>query len=1392
MAQLNDLIVTGASRFLNTIQGTAASASALTTPVGSSTSPVYIGSAGTPVAINAAGITVNNATNASKVAGTNFGSAATCAKTDFLASGAVAASANKTTGTLTLQTAGVTKATFNGNTTSFNVTTADLGIGTAGLKSSSDFKPASNKYAGSTVDGGMASVAHSTEKSLTLQLNGGTSTAWNGSAAVTFNVTPSAIGASATGHSHTTADITNFTSAVQNIKVNNAGTADLGKRRIFIQGNQTAPTTGGAWTGDASEYFQSSADLVDGQEITYWVPLPTTGNVTLNLKFGDGTSSGAVACYYGNTSRLTTHYGQGQAVHLTYRKNVKIPSTGTSTYTGWWADANYDSNSNTIDVLQGTYTIPVAGATAGLKQYSLFAQDANGKYSSFTTQNGTAVTKTVNRTDYFDISKIYYCSTSGNYATNANIGTSIVRWAQALIDLRYTLNISSSALTARKPLYLIFDSTATTANALGDTLYKLAGTGTTDWWTQTLPTSADDKIYTEISRAVYDGYRGDLVVNHRYYTYTDKLHCYDSWNANVTRDTIFSTVSTGSSWSGSYSFVEGYGTTASGDYSHAEGLVTLSSGNYAHAEGNHTEATADFTHAEGSDTSAFGPYSHAEGYLTKASGNYSHTENYCTTASGQYSHAEGQATNASDTCSHAEGSQTIASGSYSHAEGRSSSASGLYSHAGGSYTIANMDAQTAIGKYNSTISDALFIIGNGTATNARSNALYVTTAGNLIIPAYNNMLFSFKKTDSDKNIDVGWNWSTGDGSGLAFRSKEHTNAGCFILWARKNTSSEAKLMGYPSGELKWNSRRVVTGPDATAVGGAATPIYIDNKGYTSACTSVNLPTKEALLQWGGKNFANDFGPIDAAMVDALGANRLAFFPGSAVTIEYTRDGGTTWTDYEATNDIKTKLFAKGDNPFYIGKADSTNKATAHGTDYQLRVTINTGGHLYTILNKFLFYICTNGSNECTCKIQKALESTPDTFVDVTDDVTINGWSGYNIINTGGITTYGNSAASQYGRIRFLFKANGGNTNNIGLYIWLIQAFGGVGWTTPSNMAARRHLYDYDENQNAMFPNGISGKNYLCVGKNTTATGAYSQALGYYTTASSDAAHAEGRYTSASGEYSHTEGISSTASNNGAHAEGCQTLASNQYAHAEGTGTTASGLYSHAEGFQTSATNYTAHAEGAQTTAAAYYSHAAGQGTLANQPCQTAIGKYNALVSNALFIVGNGTGTAARSNAMYVTTAGDVYATGGVHAAEGFYLDSGYQTIQLDGDGLVIAEAGGIDSDGVSCTHNAVTITTDGVEYTYLNQYNTIAGKLTNLAVPASGTKTTAFTISYDKVGDNKPVILLTSNKANCYGYIDAISSDDTNRVHTITVGVKNTANSAATAALHYMVMPFMD
>lgn len=152
-------------------------------------------------------------------------------------------------------------------------------------------------------------------------------------------------------------------------------------------------------------------------------------------------------------------------------------------------------------------------------------------------------------------------------------------------------------------------------------------------------------------------------------------------------------------------------------------------GNYSVAEGYNSESSGFGSHAEG-NAEASGTFSHAEGEGT-ASGNRSHAEGEGT-ASGDYGHAEGGST-ASGNYSHAEGLTTIASGVASHTEGRGTRASADSAHAQNGFTKASSAYQTAMGKYNveDTANTYALIIGNGTADNARSNALTIDWNGEI-------------------------------------------------------------------------------------------------------------------------------------------------------------------------------------------------------------------------------------------------------------------------------------------------------------------------------------------------------------------------------------------------------------------------------------------------------------------------------------------------------------------------------------------------------------------------------------------------------------------------------------------------------------------------------------
>ena len=117
-----------------------------------------------------------------------------------------------------------------------------------------------------------------------------------------------------------------------------AAIAATGSGPEFVVGTQTSYTA--AWTGNVG-----FSELHDGQQITYWLPIGSGSNVTLDLTLSDGSATGAIPCYFGGSTRLGTQYAAGNVVRLTYRENVVIGSV--SIPKGWWADANY--NTDTYD-----------------------------------------------------------------------------------------------------------------------------------------------------------------------------------------------------------------------------------------------------------------------------------------------------------------------------------------------------------------------------------------------------------------------------------------------------------------------------------------------------------------------------------------------------------------------------------------------------------------------------------------------------------------------------------------------------------------------------------------------------------------------------------------------------------------------------------------------------------------------------------------------------------------------------------------------------------------------------------------------------------------------------------------------------------------------------------
>lgn len=113
---------------------------------------------------------------------------------DSATSATNASGADKVNKGLTIQLGGISQGIWNGSTDkTINITPAAIGASASGH---------THNYAGSSSSGGAATSANRVNSSLTIQLNGTSQGAWDGSSNKTINITPSSIGAAPSSHSH--------------------------------------------------------------------------------------------------------------------------------------------------------------------------------------------------------------------------------------------------------------------------------------------------------------------------------------------------------------------------------------------------------------------------------------------------------------------------------------------------------------------------------------------------------------------------------------------------------------------------------------------------------------------------------------------------------------------------------------------------------------------------------------------------------------------------------------------------------------------------------------------------------------------------------------------------------------------------------------------------------------------------------------------------------------------------------------------------------------------------------------------------------------------------------------------------------------------------------------
>jgi len=316
-----------------------------------------------------------------------------------------------------------------------------------------------------------------------------------------------------------------------------------------------------------------------------------------------------------------------------------------------------------------------------------------------------------------------------------------------------------------------------------------------------------------------------------------------------------------------------------------------------------------------------GNYSIGLGYGNTASGPYSTALGLNTTASGPNSTALGSDTTASGSYSTALGFISAASGDGSIAMGWGPIASGRYSVALGANTTAQAYMSTVLGTYNVVsgttnswvATDPLFVIGNGSGSAARSNALTVlkngnvgigTTAPNAKLAITNNIATGFLNNYSEYQELVYDNGTAGGSYGMGVKSNYFVfNSGAGGYSFDRAGAATAMVI-----DMAGNIGIGTTDPSAAKLVVAQTSGYSILAGTSTTATykigNVAIPT--AIADAATKGY------VDTAIASATSTGGLP----AGTTGQTLRHNGTTWVGNSALYNNGTSIGIGTNNPNY--------------------------------------------------------------------------------------------------------------------------------------------------------------------------------------------------------------------------------------------------------------------------------------------------------------------------------------------------------------------------------------------------------------------------------------------------------------------------------------------
>jgi len=599
------------------------------------------------------------------------------------------------------------------------------------------------------------------------------------------------------------------------------------------------------------------------------------------------------------------------------------------------------------------------------------------------------------------------------------------------------------------------------------------------------------------------------------------------------------------------------------------------------------------------DSSYTGPLIEA-GYSNNSvgtPGDFSTSIGYQTNASGDYAIAVGRGAYATGAYSASVGRATSANGSYSTAMGIGTTASGYASTAMGYYTNGTANYSVAIGRSTSASGGSSTAMGDSTS----ATGTYSTTMGH--------------KTDASGDYSIAMGDTTSASGDYSIAMGDTTIA----------SGDWSTAMGYQT--IASGDRSTATGDRTKAEGHYSLAMGYGTTAsgqWSTAMGNQTVSSGEQAISAGFKTTAQSFGSFVVGRYNEISGNLTSWVDTDPLFVIGNGSGSST------TSNAMTVL--KNGN-VGIGTSSPVNSFEVVG-DSVVTGNFSTGGNMLVTGDivassniSALGNISTNGNIDATGSIT-TLGNLGAVDVNISGDINAGGdIVGASFGTAGNLTVNGPTSLANL--------ATTGTITSLGdVYV---SGKVGIGTSSPaSKLDIEVDSSDTGSLIEAGYAANASGNYSTAIGRSTTASGSYSTSMGYSTTANASYSTAIGRSTTASGYNSTAMGYSTTASG--------------YYSTAIGRSTTASGYYSTAMDLSTTASGYASTAMGASTTASGSFSTSIGHYITAQPYASVVLGQYNLLSGGTmsswqsgdqLFVIGNGTSSAARSNAMTVLKSGQI-------------------------------------------------------------------------------------------------------------------------------------------------------